>query len=44
MHHTDVMVHGYIPKSIFEEFKSLTRFHSFPSEFERTHKKEAQLS
>lgn len=37
---TDVIVHGYMPKTIFEDFKNLTRFHRFPSEFEKTHKKE----
>lgn len=37
---TDVIVHGSMPKSIFEEFESRTRFHRFPSEFEMTHKKE----
>lgn len=37
---TDVIVHGCMPKSIFEEFESRTRFHRFPSEFEMTHKKE----
>lgn len=37
---TDVIVHGYMPKSIFEDFVDQTRFHRFPSEFETTHKKE----
>lgn len=37
---TDVIVHGYMPKSIFEDFVNQTRFHRFPSEFETTHKKE----
>ncbi len=38
---TDVIVHGYMPKSIFYDFMDQTRFHRFPSEFETTHKKEA---
>lgn len=37
----DVIVHGCMPKSIFDEFETQTRFHRFPSEFEMTHKKEA---
>lgn len=39
---TDVIVHGAMPDSIFEEFKGITTFHRFPSEFELTHsRKEA---
>lgn len=37
---TDVIVHGYMPETIFGEFKNITRFHRFPSEFEATHKKD----
>lgn len=37
---TDVIVHGAMPKVIFDEFMDITRFHRFPSEFEVTHKKE----
>ena len=36
---TDVIVHGCMPKSVFEEFENMTKFHRFPSEFEITHKK-----
>lgn len=39
---TDVLVHGYMPKSVFDPFIGLTRFHRYPSQFERTHSKEAQ--
>lgn len=37
---SDIIVYGCMPKSIFEEFDNLTRFHRFPSEFEMTHMKE----
>lgn len=36
---TDVVVRGFMPPDIFDDFKHLTRFHRFPSEFEATHKK-----
>lgn len=36
---TDVIVHGRMPDSIFKDFSSLTKFHRFPSEFEKTHVK-----
>ena len=36
---TDVIVHGKMPESVFGEFVHLTRFHRYPSEFERTHEK-----
>lgn len=39
---TDVLVHGYMPESVFDPFIGLTRFHRYPSQFERTHSKEAQ--
>ena len=38
----DVIVHGYMPGSVFDEFNSVTRFHRYPSQFERTHAKEAR--
>ena len=38
---TDVVVHGAMPKTVFDDFKDRTNFHRFPSEFEATHKKEA---
>ena len=38
---TDVIVHGCMPKSVFDGLENQTRFHRFPSEFEMTHKKEA---
>lgn len=34
----DVVVHGYMPDSVFQEFIGFTRFHRFPSEFEETHR------
>lgn len=39
---TDVLVHGYMPESVFNPFIELTKFHRYPSQFERTHGKEAQ--
>lgn len=39
---TDVLVHGYMPDSVFSPFDGLTRFHRYPSQFERTHGKEAE--
>ena len=36
---TDVLVYGYMPSDIFDEFNGLTRFHRYPSEFEMTHQK-----
>ena len=39
---TDVIVHGFMPGSVFDEFRSATRFHRYPSQFERTHVKEAR--
>ena len=35
----DVVVHGKMPDDIFNEFKNITNFHRFPSEFEKTHEK-----
>ncbi len=34
-----VLVHGYMPDEIFGEFKEITPFYRYPSEFERTHQK-----
>ena len=34
---TDVLVHGYMPKEIFESIPYEVNFHRFPSEFEQTH-------
>ena len=39
---TDVLVHGYMPDSVFSPFDGLTRFHRYPSQFERTHGKEVE--
>lgn len=33
-----ILVHGYMPESVFGEFKNIVPFYSFPSEFETTHK------
>lgn len=38
----DVIVHGFMPGSVFDEFRNVTRFHRYPSQFERTHVKEAR--
>ena len=37
---TDVLVHGYMPDSVFAEFKNDVKFHRYKSQFERTHEKE----
>ena len=37
---TDVLVHGYMPDSVFGEYITYTRFHRYASQFERTHCKE----
>lgn len=37
---TDVIVHGFMPESVFGDFYKTTRFHRYPSQFERTHIKE----
>lgn len=36
---TDVIVHGFMPPDIFNDYIYQTDFHRFPSEFETTHKK-----
>lgn len=36
----DVIVHGHMPKEIFQGLENKTRFHRYPSEFEQTHKEE----
>ncbi len=36
---TDVLVYGYMPRDIFNEFYGITKFHRYPSEFEMTHMK-----
>lgn len=35
-----VIVHGYMPDSVFSDFVNDTMFYRFPSEFESTHKKD----
>lgn len=37
---TDVLVHGYMPDVVFDEFKNNVNFHRYKSQFERTHVKE----
>ena len=37
---TDVIVYGYMPKVIFSNFESLTKFHRYPNHFEKHCKKE----
>ncbi|MCI7685432.1 MAG: DUF4417 domain-containing protein [Clostridiales bacterium] len=39
---TDVIVHGYMPEEVFSEFKDLTRFHRYKSQFEKTHPKDGE--
>lgn len=39
---TDVVVHGYMPDSVFSDYKKETRFHRFPSLFEETHMREVK--
>lgn len=34
-----VIVHGYMPDSVFGDFLTNTRFHRFQSQFEKTHPK-----
>lgn len=34
---SDVLVHGHMPDSIFGDFKEVTTFHRYPSQFEKTH-------
>jgi hypothetical protein len=36
---TDVLVHGYMPDSVFGRFYNYANFHRYPSLFEQTHKK-----
>ncbi len=35
----DVLVHGYMPDTVFGEFAEYTNFHRYPSVFEQTHGK-----
>lgn len=37
---SDVLVHGYMPDSIFDEYYNKTNFHRYPSMYERMHGKE----
>lgn len=37
---SNVLVHGYMPPSVFNDFILLVPFHRYPSEFEMTHKGE----
>lgn len=32
---TDVIVHGYMPESVFGGLEKLTRFHNYPNHFEK---------
>ena len=36
---TDVLVYGYMPNSIFDDFKKRTFFHNYPNHFEKKCKK-----
>ena len=35
-----IVLHGFMPKEVFQDFYSIVPFYRFPSEFEETHKKE----
>lgn len=35
---SSVLVHGYMPSSVFDDYKTLIPFYRYPSEFEVTHK------
>ena len=35
---SSVIVHGYMPSCIFDEYMQLVLFYRFPSEFELTHR------
>ena len=37
-----VLVHGFMPDSVFGEFKNQVALYRYPSEFERTHKKDEE--
>jgi hypothetical protein len=39
----DVLVHGYMPKQVFEDFLDGTNFHRYPSLFEQTHRKKRRI-
>lgn len=36
----DVIVYGYMPKSVFHDLEHQTKFHRYPNHFESTHRKE----
>lgn len=40
IHPKIVLVHGFMPESIFGEFRGQVKFHRYASQFERTHVKE----
>ncbi len=40
LHPSAILVHGYMPDEIFEEYMGQVEFHRYPSEFERTHRKD----
>ncbi|MCF0106640.1 MAG: DUF4417 domain-containing protein [Holdemanella sp.] len=33
-----IIVHGFMPSKVFDEFKDIVPFYRFPSEYEETHK------
>ncbi len=33
----DILVHGYMPHDVFDDYLSFARFHRYPSEFEKKH-------
>ncbi|MCD8110658.1 MAG: DUF4417 domain-containing protein [Clostridiales bacterium] len=41
---TDVLVHGYMPKAVFEDLDTQTRFHRYPSLFEQTHVRKGEIN
>jgi len=38
----DVIVHGHMPSSVFDEYKAYTEFHRYQSQFEKTHSTEVE--
>jgi hypothetical protein len=41
---TDILVHGYMPESVFGEFESSYRFHRYPSLFEEKHGSDREVA
>lgn len=39
---TDVLVHGFMPESVFKDLEKQTRLHHYMSQFEKTHRKDGE--